>query len=375
MPMKTKMSMNTSELQSSAVQWPRMVMAGIGALAFTVACVPPPDQAAGAPGALAFGEPAAVVHVDTNRRMVMETSTGPRAEAEPAEGDTELAQSALTNPAGTITTKVFLCGTGIPASINVLQCTVPPTFVLVGGGAWASSSGGAGAMLTASYPFDSDLTTWEGRSKDHGVVDKHVISVYAIGMMVQGMSRDALRAHITLTTATSASSAHPFLLVNGPAKELGLSGGAKVNYTGPGSMLVQVRPGCGSGDVLCDGWSMEAKDHVYSDPSTLTGYVITIKPSLPPLGALKGRTEIAWGATKVGAPSSVRLEVGPRSALTGLGAFSHCNSDEAGRMLTRMGPTTSNPIDPTNPDSVTFEDKDHLERSIGQVEGYALFLR
>jgi hypothetical protein len=371
--MRTTTNERTSKLRRLTPRWQQMAVAGLGALAFTVGCVPPPDQSAGEPGRLGFGESEAVVHVDTNRRVVMETSTGSRAGAAPAESGTELAQSALTNTVGTITTKVFLCATGIPASINVLRCTVPGTFVLVGGGAWASSSGGAGAMLTASYPFDSNLTTWEGRSKDHGVVDKHIISVYAIGMMVQGLPRETLRAHIALTESTSTLAAHPQVSVSGASNDIGLSGGAKVNYTGAGSMLVSSFPACGGGFRPCNRWSVAAKDHVYSDPATITGYIITIRENLPIAGVLRPNTmdNVAGNGSQAG-PGSLRFAIERGSVLTGLGAFSHTRLNEPpGRMLVRMGPATSS----TDANEVIFEDKDHLEPDLGFVEGFAVLLQ
>jgi hypothetical protein len=228
-------------------------------------------------------------------------------------------------------------------------------------------------LLTASYPFNFSLTTWEGRSKDHGVVDEHVLHVYAIGMKVGGMSRDDLRAHISLTVETSAIASHPLKYVRAPGDEHMLGGGAKITYSGPGSMLVESYPQCSrsatSPDRSCSSWLVKAKDHVFSDPSTITIYGISIKPNLPgralPLHVLD-RWDL--GPVKFGGRSSVSFEIPENSVLTGLGARSLTGTGDPGRMLTRMGPEpgTANLI---------FEDKDHLEISGGQVWGFATYVQ
>jgi hypothetical protein len=342
---------------------PRMWLLGPWVSVLALACGPP----GGAPDAPAFpvpGEP--VVHVNTNRRLILQTSTRPPGIPVSSRGGVEQQQSALTDPSGTITTMVFLCANGIPASHNIVQCSVPANMVLVGGGAWAQWSS-AGAMLTASYPFDAELTTWEARSKDHIVADPHILFTYAIGMQLQGVTRETLRAQIKVTTATSPVSSRPIAVATGPMNELPLGGGAKVDYTGAGNMLVWSRPGLCAG-LSCTSWTAGAKDHLFDDPASITAYSITMSEEIPGFGRLFVQIEESNPIPVFeGGPGSTRLELEPGMVLTGLGADAHAFDPPQGpgRMLVRMGPASHASSNRT----MIFEDKDHVELSAGGLEG------
>lgn len=93
------------------------------------------------------------------------------------------------------------------ASINVrggksnkliVHCSVDPDEVLVGGGCADYGSSGNGALLTASYPENSALETWIAESKDHLGKDYHALYTYAIGMRLNGVSRNTLKSLMTL---------------------------------------------------------------------------------------------------------------------------------------------------------------------------------
>jgi hypothetical protein len=277
-------------------------------------------------------------------------------------------QSMLTtDQSGRITTQIAVCSTAGSDSVRALGCEVGADYVLVGGGGFVMDGGGAGAMLTASYPFGgSALSIWEARSKDHGVVNYHRLVTYAIGLKLAGLTRQQLRANITLVSATSGVMAHPQLTVQGPAGEIALGGGARVNYNGAGSMLTRSMPRSPCNAATCSEWIVGAKDHIYSDPATITGYVITIKENVPGFGRLIAQT----GATAANFVDTGRTKTSYRVpdgwALTGLGADS-LTASGPGRLLTRIGTE----IDERE---LWFEDKDHLYPSAGGVSGYIQLL-
>jgi hypothetical protein len=354
--------MRTTNVKRS-VWWAFPVVLALG-------CAAPGDDVPEATGLTAGGDPA--VQIDTNRRLVMETTSTPRggsSSGSSASGDISTQQLAVTDSSGTITTQVFLCATGTPAAHNVLRCTVGPSMVVVGGGAWAKWSG-AGGLLTASYPFDDALTTWEARSVDHGVSDPHLLYAYVIGMQLNGVSREVLRSHITRTVATAGPTAHPQVKVIGPANDMALGGGALIESSGgAGNLLVRSMPRrpCNVFPT-CGEWWVAGSDHVYSDPGTITGYAITIKRNIANWGSLQVTSADVSSAVIPTGPQTVRFDIPDGYALTGLGAETSWSG--AGRLLTRIGTA-----DMLGGRQLIFEDKDHLLASSGSLIGYAQVVR
>jgi len=154
-----------------------------------------------------------------------------------------------------------------------LAVGVPAGYVLVGGGAHAfdnTSSApitGAGAFLTESRPNGS-LTLWRGRSKDHMVSDPHYLTVYAIGMKIDGVTSTYLRSQISLDSTVSSSANHPTAEKSVPSGYMLIGGGAFDNYSGYGNMLVKSYP------KNSTTWYVEGKDHRRADPCSITAYAI-----------------------------------------------------------------------------------------------------
>src|ERR1051326_451526 len=69
--------------------------------------------------------------------------------------------------------------TSDPAPHPSVVATLPPGYVMTGGGAFVNWHG-AGNLLTASFP-NSD-SSWEARSKDHDIPDPAAITSYVIGI-------------------------------------------------------------------------------------------------------------------------------------------------------------------------------------------------
>jgi hypothetical protein len=140
--------------------------------------------------------------------------------------------------------------------------------VAVGGGGIGAEVP-QGALLTASRP-NGDLSGWLVSSKDHLVPNPHRLTTFVIGLSVDGVSRQDLKAAITVTRASSPVQAHPEVTVGLPARQVLLGGGFRANFgAGAGSLATASFPRGG-------GWVARSKDHKVSDPVVLDGFLLSL---------------------------------------------------------------------------------------------------
>jgi hypothetical protein len=206
------------------------------------------------------GEPQ--VFVNTNREVL----TGDPSVALPADTLAVLAPNALE-------TQISTCYTA-PITHGEIYCSVSDGYVLVGGGAWADWSGkqpDAGAFLIASHPVnDGSFTTWRATSKDHGIVQPHILRAYAIGIRMQGVTPAKWRSRLIIKEQNSLNTIGERLAIArlpSPYKLIG--GGARANYSGDGALLTSSYPE----DATT--WRAAAKHHVYTDDShSVTAFAI-----------------------------------------------------------------------------------------------------
>ena len=76
-----------------------------------------------------------------------------------------------------------------------LGAKVDSDIVAIGGDASAVNSP-HGALLTTSYPTD-DGSAWLASPKDHNIPELHRLTAFAIGMKIEGVSRERLGVLIT----------------------------------------------------------------------------------------------------------------------------------------------------------------------------------
>jgi hypothetical protein len=229
---------------------------------------------------------------------------------------------------GRVTVGVFR-RVGAPAQHHFDEGADPPEdWVAIGGGAVAVE-GPPGALLTASYP-NGDLTAWLGSSKDHVDPQAHVLTTYAIGMRIAGMSREQLLGAIHISTGDSGAAPHPEATATLPDGFVLVGGGAKVEWTGAGNLLTASFPSTDRS------WTARSKDHEESSPANIRAYAIGLRENLP-----IGRVQAAIVPQDSGAaphPSAV-ADMTDGFALTGGGADVHWTG--AGNLLWRLEPTTS----------------------------------
>jgi hypothetical protein len=213
------------------------------------------------------------------------------------------------------------------------QCNVAPGYALVGGGAYAEYTG-AGALLTGSWPEFTDGGTrwWVASSQDHMQTNSHTLSIYSIGLRLDGVNTARLNSRISLNSVA-------FPPVPGgssrPAGALGigsmiLGGGAYTSTSGAGQLLTRTMA---NGNA----WEVASKDHLMRSPGWVSATTLTLADGIiEGFGALEVRQRKAEPTTVgTGVGTSIG-HVTPGWALVSLGGEATTTSGP-GRMLFRIG--------------------------------------
>jgi hypothetical protein len=325
-----------------------------------IGCQPPPEVDDPAPADARY-----VVDPETGQRY--ELADG-RPVATPAGSDIEEKVSALVTEgvdwSGKVHVQVYSCTTTAPAQHPSLACAVDPSFVVVGGGASVNYGNGPGALLTETRPLnDGQFRQWAAASKDHGESSPHYLTVYAVGLRLDGVARSTLAASMQIKSVTSDKTAHPIAQVTTDEGFLMTGGGARANYTGSGNLLTRSSPALSVVDERT--WLVSSKDHKYSDPATITAYVIGIKPAIAGFGTLELKTRQTYGyffSRQIGNVTQPAESGWLTACAGGLSDY----FPGAGRLLTGIIPTVT---------SAQTTDKDHLVASEGRLYAFERQIR
>jgi hypothetical protein len=143
--------------------------------------------------------------------------------------------------------------------------TMPGGYLLVSGGFyvnWADFNPNGGNLATASFP--ENALAWKARSKDHSVVSRANLTVYAIGI------KETLpvgRVERSIQTKDSGHAQHPSATADVLPGFVLTGGGAEVHWTGAGNLLWQLRP---TTETTNQDFTAGSKDHEHVSPATLT---------------------------------------------------------------------------------------------------------
>lgn len=149
------------------------------------------------------------------------------------------------------------------------QAALPEGWILVGGGARANYGNGVGAMLFASCPSGGD--SWVAAAKDHLRDNLATVTSFAIGVKRSFLER--ARVAVIQKSVTSEVDPHPVAECPLEQGYRLVGGGARSNWGGVGSLLT------GSYPVEDQHiWAARAKDHLQSDPSSVTAWCIGFGP-------------------------------------------------------------------------------------------------
>ena len=232
--------------------------------------------------------------------------------------------------------------------------TVDPDMVCVGGGAVGDDN--PGGLLTASYP-NEDLSGWLVSAKDHVNADQFLLTAFAIGLKIDGMTREQLMNNISVTFADSPAEDHPEAFGSVPPGYVLISGGFRVaSYTG--NLGTASFP-----DNDNATWRARSKDHLVADPTTIRAYAIGLSQVLPNSGRVDVDIENATSSPEVPHPASTAI-LRQGFAITGGGAEVHYSG--AGNLLWKLEPTR------TDHQDFTAASKDQVSRIPATITSYAL---
>lgn len=258
-----------------------------------------------------------------------------------------------TDASGQVTVSLFLeTATSPQQHFTDFPITVDPDMVVISGGGRGDET--IGALLTASYP-DANLTTWFVSSKDHVDPDPHYLVGFAIGMKIDGMSRNDLRSAIQVLTLDSGVAPHPDATVPIPNGFVLLGGGFHVFWNGAGNLATASFP---SPSGAWTAWTARSKDHEISDPSFIRTYALAIQQSLP-VGTVSQVVQSTDSAIVAHPRSTAVLPDG--FVLTGGGAEVHWTG--AGNLLWELEPNVA---------GFTAASKDHDVSDPSSITTYAL---
>jgi hypothetical protein len=168
---------------------------------------------------------------------------------------------------------------------------VPDGWLILGGGAFVDWLDGVctgldwpspGNLLTGMYP-DRGGTVWVAASKAHFQPSPAQITGYCIAAQMQD-GTPLPPSDYQIFSQTSPVAAHPSTEVFLPDGWVLVGGGARANYTEPGSLLYASFPlylpfSPPVPPVRRDGWFAAAKDHLESGPATVTAFAIGLTRS------------------------------------------------------------------------------------------------
>ena len=232
---------------------------------------------------------------------------------------------------------------------------VPQDYVVIGGGVEGTDSP-QGHLLTASYP-NGDLSSWMVSTKDHQVSNPMQITAWAIGLKINGLTRDQVRANVLVNTSTGPSVEFPDVAVGVPSDYASIGGGFKVNWTGAGNIATASYPDS------TQTWRGKSKDHGILSPAPAQVYSIGIKRSIAGVGNIV--TNIATGDSTYAAHPSSTAILPSGYALSGCGAF--VNWSGAGNLLWKI-----KPVNPSTQHGCEAASKDHVYSSPATIRTYAI---
>ncbi|MEW6367208.1 MAG: hypothetical protein AB1714_21465 [Acidobacteriota bacterium] len=150
--------------------------------------------------------------------------------------------------------------------------SIPPGYLLVSGGFhvnWFDFNPSGGNLATASFP--ENALAWKARSKDHYVVSRANLTVYAIGIKENLPVGQIERS---IQSKDSAHAQHPSATADVLPGFALTGGGAEVHWSGAGNLLWKLQP---TTQTTNQDFSAGSKDHQEVSPATLTVYSVGIR--------------------------------------------------------------------------------------------------
>jgi hypothetical protein len=262
------------------------------------------------------------------------------------------------------------------ASRPTARVTVPKGYKLLSGGArnnWTAR----GSFLTASFPdvaaSGGSPGAWEVRGKDHlgdsdGVSTHHShyfpektsVTAFAIAIYDPDDIWEVKTVYFDDPAAKPEEQSGQSLGLDGSLTANGfvmVGGGARANYSGKGSLLIQIEPeGEGS-------YSATSRSHLESDPAKISTYLIALRSKVK---GIRLETKVTRNDSGTAKQPITTVKAASGYTMTGGGAYIYGGSTY-GLLLTSSYPK----------DGETWEarGKDHGEADTGKVLARAIGLK
>lgn len=257
-------------------------------------------------------------------------------------------------------------------------------WVCVGGG--GSGNGSPGNFLTRSCPSQDEIgnADWKGwriSSRDHENPDPCQLLGFAIGMKVDGLTREQLISNLKLFSADSVSIPHPEGISSVENGFLLLGGGFDVLDQTVGNMATATFP------ISTFSWMARSEDEKFASPSRIRVFAIGIRANLlkpHPTGPSIGNVVTTYASTESTYALSTTATQMPLSgfALCGGGAVVHTatpgpdNNDWAPMFLWNLMPGIVGHPSPTPPEQLFNGSAiQHLWPAEGTLTAYAMGIK
>jgi hypothetical protein len=119
--------------------------------------------------------------------------------------------------------------------------SLPPGYLLVGGGARANGNPQRGLLLTASYPYS--FHQWGASAKDHHFSDLGSVDAFAIGIQ-QSIPGFGVLSASYISASSFAQTSYGVASVQAPTGWVQSSVGGRAQYIGAGRLLTDLFPFC-----------------------------------------------------------------------------------------------------------------------------------
>ena len=255
--------------------------------------------------------------------------------------------------------QVRTCKSGIAASVQQVDCRVDAEFAVIGGGATPSTTNGK-PFLVESRPIDGRI--WRAGSKDL-LAQPHDLTVYAIGMRLDGVNTEALRRSFEWKSGTTSNSS---ISRQVDSDALLLGGGAMTEAAVGASGHRLLTTIASSGKTT---WTAASRAQAGTVAGATAVTLLQIdKKIIEGFGALELLHKSGPLRSTSGGVHATTLSVDQGWALVGMGGVAKTATGASARMITSIAPCA-------NGRCVTATSNDQNGNSAGTTAAYIVQVR
>jgi len=237
--------------------------------------------------------------------------------------------TAFDDSASPVHIQIRTCKADLAAGNHQVDCRVGAEYAIIGGGALPAPSGGNSAQpyLTESRP--SDPRTWRASSGEPTSL-AHDLTVYAIGLRLDGVNTQKLRDAIGWKTSSTSSGS---VTVTADSGKVLLSGGGVTTPSASGKRMLKADVWSGT-----TGWNLQSVAQSGTVPGTTQVTLLQIDNKvIEGFGKLEVMRRSGSSRSTLGGAHSTTLDADTGWAVMGLGALASTSSGTP-RQITSIVP-------------------------------------